>query len=83
MVTISDVRVSQDLRNADIYLSFYNTEDDFDPNIYFKELRKNRNNIKYKLGNILKLKYMPRIKFLLSDEYEYYDKINRMLKEDE
>ena len=83
MVSVSDVKVSRDLRNADIYLSFYNKEEDFDPDIYFKELRKHTSSIKYRLGNIIKLKYMPNIKFLLSDEYSYYDKINRILKEDE
>ena len=82
MVSIADVHVSQDLRNADIYLSFYNEEDSFDPEIHFKELRKNISNIKYKLGIALKLKYMPKIKFFLSDEYEHYDKINRILKDD-
>ena len=82
MVSISDVKVSQDLRNADIYLSFYNKEDDFDPKFYFDELRKNTKSIKYKLGIILKLKYMPKIKFLLSEDYSYYDKINRILKND-
>ena len=82
MVSIADVKVSQDLRNADIYLSFYNKEDNFDPKNYFNELQKNRKNIKYKLGNILKLKYMPKIKFFLSEDYSHYDKINRILKND-
>ena len=80
MVSIADVKVSQDLRNADIYLSFYNKEEDFEPKVYFDELRKNTKSIKYKLGNALKLKYMPKIKFLLSEDYSHYDKINRMLK---
>ena len=83
MVSVAQVNVSQDLKNADIYLSFYNKEDEFDPEVYFKALNKNRKNIKYKLGNVLKLKYIPKIKFFLSDEYSYYDKINRMLKENE
>ena len=26
------------------------------------------------------MKYMPKIKFFLSDDYEYYDKINKILK---
>tara|TARA_Y100000996_G_C22053254_1_gene450038 strand:+ start:143 stop:394 length:252 start_codon:yes stop_codon:yes gene_type:complete len=82
MVSIADVKVSQDLRNADIYLSFYNKDNDFDPKQNFNELRKNTNNIKFKLGNILNLKYMPKIKFFLSSDYEYYDKINQILKND-
>ena len=82
MVSVVDVKVSDDLKNATLYLSFYNNTKDFSPEEYFKELNSKRNIIKYKLGNSLKLKYMPTIKFLLSDEYEYYDKINRLLKDD-
>tara|TARA_B100001996_G_C18300034_1_gene454289 strand:+ start:321 stop:572 length:252 start_codon:yes stop_codon:yes gene_type:complete len=82
MVSIADVKVSQDLRHADIYLSFYNKEDGYDPKVHFEELRKNISHIKYKLGIALKLKYMPRIKFFLSDDYGHYDKINRILKND-
>ena len=65
-----------------IYGKFYNKEEDFEPKIYFDELRKNIKSIKYKLGNALKLKYMPKIKFILSEDYSHYDKINRMLKND-
>ena len=82
MVSVVDVKVSDDLKNATLYLSFYNNTKNFSPEYYFKELNSKKNIIKYKLGNSLKLKYMPRIKFLLSDEYAYYDKINRLLKDD-
>ena len=39
-----------------------------------------KSSIKFKIGQNLKLKYVPKIKFKLSDEYQYYDKINRLLK---
>ena len=80
MISVVNVDVSDDLKNAKIYLSFYNNKENFDPSLYFKELNKYKNNIKFKLGNSLSMKYMPKIKFLLSDEYEYYDKIDRLLK---
>jgi len=80
MISVVNVDVSDDLKNAKIYLSFYNNKEDFDPSEYFKELNKYKNNIKFKLGNSLKIKYVPKIQFLLSDEYEYYDKIDRLLK---
>ena len=83
MISISEVRVSQDLKNADIYISFYRQEDTFNREKYFKELYKYKNNIKYKLGQSLKLKYVPKINFMLSDDYIYYDKINRLLKDNE
>ena len=82
MISVSNVNVSQDLKNADISLSFYNENKDFDPKVYFKEFHSFKNSIKYKLGLALKLKYMPKIKFTLADDYEYYDKINRILKND-
>ena len=82
MISVSDVDVSQDLKNADISLSFYNEDKNFNPEIYFKNFCKHKSSIKYKLGLALKLKYMPKIKFSLADDYEYYDKINRILKND-
>ena len=61
MVSIADVKVSRDLRNADIYLSFYNKEEDFDPKIYFDELRKNRKSIKFKFNKYISHTVMFRI----------------------
>ena len=82
MMSVSEVKVSDDLRNADIYLSFYSEKEDFNEEECFKHLYKYKSHIKYKLGNSLKLKYIPKIHFKLSDEYAYYDKINRILKND-
>ena len=83
MISVSEVKVSDDLRNADIYLSFYSEKDTFNKEKCFKHLYKYKSHIKYKLGNSLKLKYIPKINFKLSDDYAYYDKINRILKSDE
>ena len=83
MVSVAEVKVSDDLRNADIYLSFYSVEETFNEEECFKYLYKYKSHIKYKLGNSLKLKYIPKINFKLSDDYSYYDKINRILKDNE
>ena len=82
MISVPKVEVSQDLKNADIFLSFYNEDKKNKPQIYFNEFSKYKKSIKYKLGLSLKLKYMPKINFILADEYEYYDKIDRLLKND-
>ena len=74
------MKVSQDLKNADIYFSFYSNDAEFDIKKSFNILCKNQGSIKFKIGQNLKLKYVPKIKFKLSDEYQYYDKINRLLK---
>ena len=83
MISVSKVIVSDDLRNADIHFSFYSEKDTFNKKDCFKHLYKYKSQIKYKLGNGLKLKYVPRINFELSDDDAYYDKISRMLKDDE
>jgi len=82
MISVPKVQVSQDLKNADIFLSFYNENKKYNSKDYFEELNKHKKSIKYKLGISLKVKYMPKIKFILDEDYEYYDKINRMLKND-
>tara|TARA_Y100000758_G_C15903503_1_gene368719 strand:+ start:365 stop:616 length:252 start_codon:yes stop_codon:yes gene_type:complete len=82
MISVAEVKVSDDLRSADIFLSFYSEKDTFDKETSFKHLYKYKNHIKYKLGKSLKLKYIPKINFKLSDDYAYYDKINRLLKND-
>jgi len=82
MISVVKVEVSQDLKNADIYFSFFNSDKSVDTKEYFKKFCEYRKSIKYKLGLSLKLKYMPKINFLLADDYEYYDKINRLLKND-
>ena len=82
MMSISDVKVSQDLRNADIFISFYNKEDSFESKDYLKIIKSKTNSLKFKISASLNMKYMPKIKFFLSDDYQYYDKINRILKDD-
>ena len=81
-MSISEVKVSQDLRHADIFISFYNKEDSFDSKDYLKIIKSKANLLKFKISSSLNMKYMPNIKFFLSDDYEYYDKINRILKND-
>ncbi len=82
MISVVKVEVSEDLKNTDIYFSFFNSNKKIEPEQYFKKFCEYKNSIKYKLGLSLKLKYMPKINFLLADDYEYYDKINRLLKND-
>ena len=80
MVSIVSIDVSSDLRNAKVYLSLFKNEDSFDAKTSFKEIMKNKHILKYKLGLRLKTKYVPSVKFFLSDEYQYYDNINQLTK---
>ena len=82
MISIVDVKVSRDLKHADIYLSFYSEDKSYSSIDYFNNLKDNFGAIKFKIGNDLKTKYIPNFKFHLSDDFEYYDKINKILKND-
>ena len=82
MVSIVSVDVSSDLRNAKVYFSLFSNTENFDIKKSFNEIMKNKNIIKYKLGLKLKTKYVPKIKFFLSDDYQNYDDINKLIKEE-
>ena len=82
MVSIVSVDVSSDLRNAKVYLSLFSNIENFDIKKSFNEIMKNKNIIKYKLGLKLKTKYVPKINFFLSDDYQNYDDINKLIKEE-
>ena len=79
MISVSEVKVSDDLRNADIFLSFYSEKNDFNAEDCFKHLFKYKSHIKYKLGNSLKLKYIPKINFKFSypDEEFFFHEDNK------
>ena len=50
--------------------------------LYLFEINiENKKNIRYKLGNQLKAKYVPEIRFELDDSLKRYDHINKLLKQ--
>ena len=79
MISIVEVDVSDDLKNAKIYLSIYDSNDD-NINDIFKIINNKKNMIKFKLGQKLKAKYVPEIKFLKSDEFAHFDHMNNLIK---
>ena len=79
MISVVEVDVSDDLKFAKIYLSIYDSNDSARIDDVINRINKNKNMIKFKLGNALKAKYVPEIKFFKSDEYEYLDNINSLI----
>ena len=79
MISVVKVDVSDNLKDAKIYISFFdnNTNGSDCLNKYLKIIKENKNLIKYKLGLQLNTKYVPEIQFILSNEFEYYDNINK------
>ena len=80
MISIVKVYVSDNLKNASIYFSIYNVKDKSALSNILKTIENKTSYIKFKLGNGLKAKYVPQIKFIYSDEYEYVDKMNQIIE---
>ena len=79
-ISITIVRVSQDLSLAKVYLSFLEQKKDkiIVLNLINKQSSKIRSLLSRKVRN--SLKKIPELKFFLDDSFDYYDKINSLLK---
>ena len=77
-ITISDVKVAPDLRSAKIFYSVIN------PRLPLEkinlELNKKRKAFKKFMGQELKLKHIPDLKFFYDETYTYEQKIDKLIK---
>lgn len=78
LVTILDVRVTEDLRSAKILYSVYGDKEEKERT--GAAINRSRGYIKFLLGQRLKLKFMPDIRFVTEDTYEHIEKIEEILK---
>ncbi|MDY4840946.1 MAG: 30S ribosome-binding factor RbfA [Alphaproteobacteria bacterium] len=78
MVTITEVRVSPDLKYASVYLMTTNGE-------YLKEvlegLQLAANYLRKQVAGKLQLRYAPELVFKVDDTFEQVDKIERLLRD--
>ena len=79
IISITDVKLSKDIKVADIYISIFNSNHEKSLDI-LKLIISRKKDIKYKMGLALKAKYVPDIKFLLDNSMKSYDEINILLK---
>lgn len=77
-VTITDVKVSDDLRLAKVFFSMVGGDKEFAQTN--KGLNSASSYIKKKLGKRLKMRYIPDILFKLDTSFEYGSHIDRILK---
>lgn len=76
-VTITNVKVSPDLKNAKIYISV------FDKNMRAEVLEKVislSGMIRSELASRIKLKFVPELKFFIDDTLDYVEKIEGLIK---
>lgn len=78
LITIVDVRVSEDLRTAKIFYSVYG--DEKEKGKTNDAIKRSRGYIKHLLVQRMKLKIMPDIHFVIDDTYEHMEKIGEIFK---
>ena len=76
-LTIVDVILSSDLKNAKIFVS---TNSIFENKLFIDELNKKSKLIQRKIASNLTSKFTPKIKFLFDNSFEYSNKISSILE---
>ncbi len=76
-LTIVDVVLSSDLKNAKIFVS---TNSISENKLFINELNKKSKLIQRKIASNLTSKFTPKIKFLFDNSFEYSNKINSILE---
>ncbi|CUT00695.1 30S ribosome-binding factor RbfA [Candidatus Kryptobacter tengchongensis] len=77
--TVTNVRMSPDLRYAKIYISIYG--DKITQQNTIRKIESLKKNIRHRLGSRLRLRFIPEIEFYLDDTLEHVDRINALLKQ--
>ena len=80
MVSISSVKITPDLYEARIYLSFFQVKDNFDA---LKKIEERSWEIKKELTSRVRhqLRSMPNLTFYIDDTLDYVDKMDKIFKE--
>ena len=80
MVSISSVKITPDLYEARIYLSFFKVADSFDA---LKKIEERSWEIKKELTSRVRhqLRSMPKLTFFIDDTLDYVDKMDKIFKE--
>ena len=76
-LTIVDVVLSSDLKNAKIFVS---TNSISENKLFIDELNNKSKLIQRKIASSLTSKFTPKIKFLFDNSFEYSNKINSILE---
>ncbi len=76
-VTVTKVRLSPDLKIANVYYSVLGKSED--RNSTDKALKRGRSYLRRELGNRVKLRFLPELRFFYDDSLEYSDRIAQLL----
>ncbi len=79
LLTITDVDTSKDLRNAKVYISVINANEE-EKNKILVILQNYSGKIGVLAAKKITLKYFPKLTFLLDESIDYYMKIDSLLE---
>ncbi len=79
-VTILEVKMSEDLKNAKVLYSIFGDEEAKSKTV--DALKRSKGYIKFLLGQRIKLRYTPDLIFVLDNTYEKLERIDNILKKD-
>jgi len=80
MITVTKAKITSDLSLARVYLSLLAVDD---AKAVIANINKNERQIRFAFGKKIKnqLRIVPHLKFYLDDSMDYYENIDRLLKE--
>ncbi|MGH2574836.1 MAG: 30S ribosome-binding factor RbfA [Ignavibacteria bacterium] len=79
LVTVTKVTISNDLKNAKIYLSFLGNKDS--ANVCIDKINFRKKLIRMHLASRVHLKSVPELAFYYDDTMEYANKIDQLIQE--
>lgn len=78
MVSVTDVKVTKDLRYAKVYVSVF-AKNDEEKDASFQALKNSAGYIRKEIGHRINLRYTPQILFELDDSINYGMKIEELI----
>lgn len=77
MVTVTNVKVSPDLRNAKVYISVFDRDK---RDKVMEKIKSITGLIRSELGSRIRLKFTPELSFFIDDTADYVEKIEGLIK---
>jgi ribosome-binding factor A len=79
-ITVVDVRVSEDLKSAKVYVSIYGSDEEQKHTL--EALKRSKGYIKFLLGKRVTLRYIPELTFSLDDSLERVQRMEEIFKKE-
>lgn len=78
-ISVSKVKMAPDLKLASVYFSIYGDKEAVESS--FQTLEQHMGRVRYHVGQEVRLKYVPELRFFIDDSLEYSDHINKVMKD--